>query len=626
MLRLRANPQSLEPIRLTEQNVVRRFASRIAFFHYLVVVVFLILVFGFWRLQIEQREFYQLLAESNRLKSLPIPAPRGKILDRDGRVLVDNHASFSLLLSRELLKSEHLPWIAQMLQLDLGELQARLARFDNTPRYQPVVIKEELSQQDLAVVEAHRDRYTFPELDLLYHQRRLYPQGGLAAHLLGYVGEISEAELEMIQFAYLEPGDLIGKAGVERTYNHILMGVDGKRQVVVDSTGREVAVVGEKSAIPGKDIQLTIDLDLQVVAELAMAGKNGAVVALNPQTGEILAMVSRPTFDPNRLAGRIASSEWLQLIQDPSTPLLNRAIQAQVAPGSTFKPFVAIAALEEGVVDKDFTVFCRGGATFYGRYFRCHRRGGHGTVNLYRAIADSCDVYFYSIGNKLGIDRIAEYARQFGFGERTGIDLPHEATGLVPDSKWKLRTFRQKWYAGETISVAIGQGALTATPLQLAYAYGGLACYGEFHRPHVLKDPALNEAVRKVDLNRELVQQVLRGLWGVVNDYGTGVRARIPGVDVCGKTGTAQRISYATMARLDDADKFKDNAWFVGFTPCEEPEIVVAVLFEGGEHGYLAAPIARDVIKAYLDKKARQKLTKDTMETAMRQGTSRAVP
>jgi len=591
------------PLKLREQDDPKFAAGRIALFQYLTVGVFVFLVSGFWELQIGNPDYYSERAERNRIKALPILAPRGKILDRDGRVIVDNHASYSLILSRENLKPEHLRTIAAGLNLDYEELQVRLRRFERTrPRYEPIIIKEELTAGELAFVEAHRHKEAFPEMELIHAHRRLYPKNGLAAHVLGYIGEVSEAELNTLEFARYRQGDVIGKAGIERYYNRTLMGVDGQRRVVVDSLGREREVIGIQEATPGRDLQLTLDLDLQVVAELAMEGRRGAVVALDPRNGEVLAMVSRPAFDPNKFAGRIRSGDWQALADDPERPLLNRAIQAQLAPGSTFKPFVALAAFETGVVDEDFTVHCPGGATFYGRFFKCHLRGGHGVVGLYKGLVQSCDVYFYNVGNRLGIDKIAEYAELVGFGRKTGIDLPHEAAGLVPSSSWKIRTFRQKWYAGETISVAIGQGALTVTPLQLAYATGGLAMGGVWHTPHLVKQERPAGPPRTVRLDAKVVADIVDALYGVVNEGGTGVRARIPGVEVCGKTGTAQLASNAALKSAKLAEILKDNAWFVGFYPRRQPEIVVVALFEGGEHGHLAAPIVRDVIKAYIDK------------------------
>jgi len=579
-------------------------ASKIAFFQYGAVIVFLFLISGFWDLQVQNPEIYNERAEKNRIKSLPILAPRGKILDRDGRVIVDNHSSFSVILSREALKMEHLRPIVEGLNLDYEDLKARLHRYRSRPKYEPIVIKEELTPADLAFVESHSDPEFFPEMELIHAQRRLYPQNGLAAHVIGYTGEISESELDAADFAKYSAGDVIGKFGIEREYNDHLMGVDGQRQVIVDNRGRERQLIGMKEAVPGKNLTLTLDLDLQVVAELAMEGRKGSVVALDPRNGEVLAMVSRPTFDPNKFAVRIKPSDWKEIMRNPDNPLLNRALQAQLAPGSTFKPIMALAGLETGAVDDQFSIRCPGGATFYGRYFKCHLKGGHGAVSLNKGMAQSCDVYFYNVGNRLGIDKIAFYAEQAGLGQKTGIDLPHEAEGLVPSTKWKIRAYRQKWYAGETISVSIGQGALTVTPLQLARAVGGIAVGGVWHRAHLTKSETGKQPPHQWALSSDNVQKVVDGMYAVVNEGGTGGRARLPGIEVCGKTGTAQLASNEFL-KTKSGQSLKDNAWFVGFAPRVNPEIAVVALFEHGEHGHFAAPIVRDVIKAYFDKKAR---------------------
>ena len=600
--------EQVTPDPISHRDDVKFAAGKIAFFQYLALAIFLFLISGFWELQVQNPEVYNERAERNRIKSLPILAPRGKILDRDGRVIVDNHSSFSLILSRENLKPEHLRTIADGLHLDYDDLVARLRRYDRTrPKYEPIIIKEELTPGEIAFVESHKDPETFPEMELIHAQRRLYPRDGLGAHVLGYVGEVSEAELDSPEFAKYGQGDVIGKYGIERQYNEILMGVDGQRQQIVDSRGKLLGAVGTKEAVPGKNLQLTLDLDLQAVAELAMEPRRGAVVALDPRNGEVLAMVSRPAYDPNKFAGRITSKDWKDLVSNPDNPLLNRAIQAQLAPGSTFKPIMALAGLETGAIDDTFRAHCPGGAVFYGRYFKCHLKGGHGTVDLHKGIVQSCDVFFYNVGNRLGIDRIAQYADMVGFGHKTGIDLPHEAEGVVPSTKWKIRNFRQKWYAGETISVSIGQGALTITPLQMAVAMGGIATGGVWQTPHLVKGEATVRA-RKADLNLENVAQVIYGMYGVVNEGGTGGRARIPGLELCGKTGTAQLASNDVLKGTKLGQKLKDNAWFVGFAPRQNPEIVVVALFEGGEHGQYAAPIVRDVIKAYFDKKARIQL------------------
>jgi penicillin-binding protein 2 len=588
-----------EEHRLSVSGLLRddtTFASgKIAFFQYVTVGVFLFLITGFWE-----------RAMQNSIKAIPVLAPRGKILDRDGRVIVDNHSSFSLFLSRENLKMEHLKPIAEGLNIDYDSLVARVRRFQTrgAPQYQPIAIKEELTPAELAFVESHKDADTFPELEVIHVQHRLYPRDGLAAHVIGYVGEVSEVELNTPEFARFRQGDVIGKDGIEREYNDLLMGVDGQRRVEVDSFGNERRVLAEdKEAVPGKSLQLTLDLDLQAVAELTMENRRGAVVALDPRTGEVLAMVSRPAFDPNLFAGRIRTKDWKDLIDNPDHPLMNRAIQAQQAPGSTFKPIVALAGLETGAIDENFHVNCAGGASFYGRFFKCWSR--HGGVELHRGLVQSCDTFFYNVGNRMNIDDIAHYAEMVGYGHKTGIDLPHEAEGVVPSTKWKIRNFREKWYPGETISVSIGQGATTVTPLQMAAAIGGMAIGGVWNQPHLVREGARLVPARHGELNQDNIRKVISGMYGVVNEGGTGVRARLPGINVAGKTGTAQLASNEVLKGTKIGQTMKDNAWFVGFAPVENPEIAVATLFEGGQHGQLAAPIVRDVMKAYFDKKAR---------------------
>ena len=590
-----------------------RFASgKIAVFQYTTVVIFLFLIAGFWRLQVQSSQSWDEKALANSIKSVPITAPRGRILDRDGRVIVDNHASFVLYLTRENLKEEHIKPIAEGLDLDYDDVMLTVARYRSRPKYEPIVLKRELTPADLAFVDSHHD--FFPELVLVQAQHRLYPQNGMMAHVIGYTGEISDQELDLPEFAKLNPGAVIGKFGVERQYNDWLMGVDGQRQVVVDNRGQVRQVLAEKPAVPGKDLQLTIDLDLQVVAELGMDAavtelhlqhKTGAVVALDPRTGEILAMASRPTFDPNQFADRITAKAWRAIADNPDHPLVNKAIQDQQPPGSTFKPFTALAGLESGAIDPDFSVDCRGGVALYGRFQKCwvYPRG-HGRISLHRGIVDSCDVYFYTVGAKTGIDNLAFYGDLAGFGSPTGVDLPHEASGVMPSAQWKLRYYRQKWYAGETPSVAIGQGALTVTPLQLARALAGVAMGGTWHRPRVVASAP--DKVVHWDLSPDNVKAVVSGMYGVVNEGGgTGVRARLQGIDVCGKTGTAQ-LSSEDYAKSKGKKTSDDDAWFEAFAPCSAPEIVVVALFEHFPgHGQYAAPIVRDIMKAYFDKKAR---------------------
>ena len=587
-------------------------AGKIAVFQYATVAIFLFLIAGFWKLQIQNPQVYDERAQQNSIKSVPIPAPRGRILDRDGRVIVDNHSSFKLILARESLKEEHLKPIAQGLDLDYNDLAEKVRKFRSQPKYVPIVVKDELSPADLAFVASHHD--FFPEMVLIQSQSRLYPQNGMLAHVIGYTGEISEDELDMPEFAKYNPGDVIGKFGIERQYNNTLMGVDGQRQVVVDNRGQVRETLATKPAIPGKDLQLTIDLDLQVVAELGMDSpstelhvehKTGAVVALDPRTGEVLAMVSRPTFDANKFAVRVRAKDWQEILDNPDHPLMNKVIQDQQPPGSTFKPFTALAGLESGAIDDQFTVDCRGGVALYGRFQKCWvYPKGHGRIALHRGIVDSCDVYFYTVGAKAGIDNLAFYGDLVGFGQPTGVDLPHEAGGIMPSPQWKLRNQRQKWYAGETPSVAIGQGALIVTPLQLARAIGGVAMGGVWHRPRLVA----GEPDKPVEwkLNPQNVKDIVDGMYGVVNEPGgTGVRAKLPNIDVCGKTGTAQ-LTSEDYAHSIGRKTSEDSSWFEAFAPCTNPQIVVVALLEHFPgHGQYAAPITRDIIKAYFDKKVR---------------------
>lgn len=585
-----------------QQDDPKRFSGKIAIFQYLTVAVFIFLLSGFWKLQVKNSDIYSQAAERNRIKSTPILAPRGKILDRYGRVIVDNKASYSLLLNRDEIKLKHLPAIAEALHLNYEDLLAKIRRMSSQPQ---IIVKDQLTRDEIAWVEAHQDIYTYPEMQLIKSWRRQYPESGFASHVVGYVGEISEAELNSAQFIDYDPGAVVGKAGLEREYDRSLRGVNGQQRILVDNLGHERATLTTKPAVPGKDLHTTIDLDLEAVATLSLEGRRGAVVALDPRDGEVLAMVSRPGFDPNEFADRISQDEWTKLVNDPDNPLMNRATQAELAPGSTFKPFVALAGLETGVITPATDFHCAGGATFYGHYFRCWKKGGHGNIDVHRALVESCDVFFYNVANRLGIDRLAHYAKMAGFGGKTGIDLPHERTSTMPSTRWKMRMFRQKWYAGETISVGIGQGAVTVSPLQLAVAEGGLAIGGKWYRPHLNKDVP-KKLLRDGHFNPADIATVLSGMCGVVNEPGgTGGYARLPNVEVCGKTGTAQvaSTSRTTGAKMNSA--LANNAWFVGFAPAEHPEIVVVALVDHAGESVYAEPIVRDVLKAYFDKKAR---------------------
>ena len=603
---------------------------RLSVVQYFALAIFLVISYGLWSLQIRKSGEYESLAQQNRVRKVPILAPRGKILDREGRLIVDNYPSVSALLLRDQLRdlNADVRKIANGLHMPVAEIfeKVRRAQLSRAAAYEPIIIKDDITPDENAFIEAHRDE--FPELEVIKVHRRLYPRNGFMAHLIGYVGEVSGEMLNSGKYDVYSSGAIVGQSGIEQQYNEILMGRDGSRNVVVDSKGREVddpRLAGpqvKEPATVGGTLTLTIDLDLQIVAEQVLEGKNGAVVAMNPRNGEILAMASRPTFDPNDFAVRISRDEWNQLINDPAHPLLNRAIQAQLAPGSVFKIIMSVAGLQEGVA-QTLHVNCPGGATFYGHFFKCHQAHGAG-VDIHRGIYQSCDTFFYTLAEKLGIGRIAKYATALGLGRKTGIDLPNEASGVMPSEEWKIKNYRQKWYAGETISVGIGQGAVTTTPIQLARAIGGIAMGGILYRPHVVdfdqlppqfRTPQFRNATHRgpdmvrVPIDIDNWVTITDAMSNVLKPGGTAPSAHLEGVDFAGKTGSAQVVSNALRkskgAKL--SPDLNDNGWFVGVTPRRNPEIVVVVLFEGGEHGKLAARLAAQVIKAYVEKQRRMR-------------------
>jgi len=595
--------------------------SKLTAVQYVTLLVFLGLSYGLWSLQIRKSDEYEARAQQNRVRSVPILAPRGKILDREGRLIVDNYPSFSALLLRDQLRDLN----ADSEKIGLGlhippeEIREKVRRYQlaRKPAFQPIIIKDDITPDERAFIESHKDE--FPELETLPIHRRLYPRNGFMAHLIGYVGEVSGEMLNSPKYDMYEAGDIVGQSGIEAQYNDLLMGKNGSRRVLVDSKGREVGRQSTEPAVVGKPLKLTIDLDIQIAAEQALAGRNGAVVAMDPRTGEILAMVSRPIFDPNDFAVRISRSEWNQLINDPAHPLMNKAIQAQLAPGSTFKIIMSVAGLQEGIAQK-LHVNCPGGGTFYGRYFKCwisDKHQVHGAVDISKGIYQSCDTFFYTLAERLGIQKIAKWAMMLGLGKKTGIDLPNEVSGIMPSEEWKIRTFRQKWYAGEVISVGIGQGAVVVTPIQLAHAIAAITTGGTLFRPHVVASDQLPPGYKNA--SSEDVPEMTRlpidpqnwititdAMAGVVNPQGTAAAAHLQGVDFAGKTGSAQVVSNAfRKSKAGASSIYKDNGWFVGVTPRRNPEIVVALLIEQGEHGPVAAQLASKVIKAFVEKQRR---------------------
>lgn len=590
--------------------------GRLILVSYVVVLETILLLIGFWKLQIIQSGHFADLAEKNRIRTIPIIAPRGKILDRSGRVIVDNYPSFSILLLRDdpaQIKRD-LPQITSGLNITAQDLEQQLTEARDEPKFQPVVLKPEATDADLAFVESHRA--DLPELELMMVQRRKYPPDDFLAHVIGYVGEVSPEQLAQSGGDRYKPGDIVGKAGLERQYNDILTGTDGMRRIIVNSTGKPVRTLDDTEPIPGKPIQLTIDLDMQRVAEEEMTGKVGAMIAMNPQNGEILAMVSRPAFDPNDFSVRISRKEWLDLNDNPNKPLLNRAIQAQLAPGSVFKILESVAMLESATPPPNFHVFCPGYGVFYGQVRHDWDPKGHGDVGLHSAIVHSCDIFFYNVGERLGIDKLSYYATSLGLGARTGIDLPGEEAGLVPSEEWEERVYHHKWYPGSTISLAIGQGPIDVTPVQLIRSISGIAMGGVFYQPHLLKNFNSVKVVH-FPISQSTVNEVTAGMYGVVNEGGTGIfaydvlkQAKLQNIQFCGKTGTAQTISNKGLLRISAAERhsFGYNTWFVGFAPQHNPEIAVAVLVQDThlEAGGAAAPLAARFMKAYYEKKLGQ--------------------
>jgi len=576
---------------------------------YIVALILAILFAGLWRLQVLGATNWRVLAEANRIRKVPVLAPRGKLFDREGRILVDNYPSTSCYLLREQVKDAavDLPLISEGLHIPVEQIQATIRRFQTAPAYQPIPLKQDITPDEQAFIEAHRNE--LPELETLDEQRRLYPRDGFAAHLIGYVGEVSEQMLNDPKYAFYEPGDVVGRSGVEQTYDALLRGKDGSRDLIVNSHGKEVGQMGQELATPGQDLKLTIDLDIQRAAEKAMEGKIGAMVAMDPHTGEILAMVSRPSFDPNEFSGRLTRNYWNSILNNPDHPLLNKAIQAQLAPGSTFKIIMSLAGLQENAA-QTMKVNCQGGASFYGHFYHCDLH--HGNVDIHNAIPLSCDTFYYTLANRLGIDTIARYATELGIGQRTGIDLPDEVTGTMPSTAWKMKTQHQKWYAGEAISVGIGQGAVTASPIQLARALSGIASGGALRRPHVVfpnEVPSQDaEAIAASFPGAgEKTVSISTDNWQLITDAmaqttitGTAAASHLAGIDFAGKTGTADIVGGRTKDSKNRSTI--PNAWFVGMAPRRNPDIVVAVLWEHGYWGNNSAKLGAQVINAYVTK------------------------
>jgi penicillin-binding protein 2 len=589
----------------------RRLAARVTAIQAVVLGAFVLLVGSFWFFQIAQYSRFREMAENNHQRTLPLRAPRGVIFDRQGRVIVENRNSFNISILREHSKDleRTMQVLSDVTGVPYDEVRELVDRHRHEPTYRPIVVVTDASLPQVAAVTARRRE--LPDVVVQEVPTRQYPSDSLAAHLIGYVGEASE---EQVAEGGYSLGAVVGQTGVEKVYNAMLTGEDGARRVVVNSTGREIRQLEQLPPVQGRRVQLTLNLSMQKAAEegFRALGYWGSAIVLDPRSGDVLTLVSLPAFDPNAFASGIDRAAYRALITDKLRPLQNRAIQGRYSPGSTFKIVVATAALEEGVITPEHRVFCNGGGTFYGRFFQCLSR--HGSMDLRHAIEKSCNTYFYTLGNMLGVDRIHKWAVNLGLHGRSGIDLPNEQDSLVPSSEWKKQRTGERWYPGETISVAIGQGQNAVTPMGLAVMITTVANGGKHLVPRLVKAvdegdgwqevPPPPNPFPQVPLKPETVQAVHDGLWLAVNGAGTAGRARIQGRDVAGKTGTAQVISLQGRERARGTDKdLRDHGWFVFMAPRDNPELAGVIFAEHNEHGYLAAPIARQIIETYYAEK-----------------------
>ena len=600
--------------RAPQNRPVPKLEPRIAVLTAIMITVIALVSVRLYYLQVMQHQEMSELADRNRIRLRRVPAPRGLVFDRKHRPLVDTQPTFDAEIVPE--DSTNLSETIERLEGYLGEdhVADKIAAADDEgrPPYEPVLVEERLDWPKVVSLEAHQ--LDLPGVSLEITPGRHYLYGKLAAHLLGYVGEVSRDDL--IKLTAYHMGDEIGKFGLERGWEPYLRGQAGGQEVEVDAVGRRLRVLKEIPDTPGESVVLTIDLDLQQAAEQAMQGKNGALVALDPNNGEILAMVSHPAFDPDVFGAGVKSADWHTLMSDPDHPLQNRVIQGTYPPGSTFKILDSIAGLQEGTLSEDTAYSCGGGIWFGGREYHCWRKQGHGTIALHNAIVRSCDVYFYDAGQKLGVDKLAHWGNLMGFGNKTGIELDNEKSGVMPSSAWKQKRFHERWYPAETLSVAIGQGYVAVTPLQLAQFAAMVANGGVRYRPQFVKEvegldggvaraypPVVEE---RVDISPETLQIVRDAMADVVNGAGgTAHKAALPGITVCAKTGTAQVVgNQGSLVAGEDEDKmpekYRDHAWLIAFAPKEHPQIAIACLVEHGGHGgAAAAPIVHDVMQRF---------------------------
>ncbi len=579
---------------------------------------FVVLIVRLFYLQIIEGEDFRRQSEINSIRLQSMDAPRGLVYDRNGSLLVDNRPSFDLSIIPKDAKpiDGTLAKLSQRINIAEDDLKSAVHAKRRQASYKPILLKADIGRDALAALEVHR--YELPGVTVDVTPKRQYIYSGSASHLLGYMGEISPEELTQVEFLGCRGGDFVGKFGIEKSFEKFLRGERGGRQVKVNATGQVMQVLKTVRAKPGYNLFLTIDDRLQKKAEELMDGKVGAVVAVDPKSGQILAMVSTPSFDQNAFVRGLSHDEWNGMISNPHRPMHNKVIQAEYPPASTYKIVTAIAALEEGIVDENTAFDCPGYLSFGNRVFRCWRRIGHGKVNVRQALQQSCDVFFYHVGIELGVDRLAWYARACGLGSKTGIDLASEENGLIPTAAWKRRRIGVSWQKGETLSIAIGQGYNLTTPIQLAMLIAAVGNNGQRVKPVLVKTirtadgtivfESESEKVGQLPVSPENLKIVQEGLHMVVNQRkGTAFGSRIKGIEMAGKTGTAQVIGRKRDSSSDDeeelADHFKPHAWFVSYAPFIDPKIAIAVIVEHGEHGSsAAAPVASELTRLYLSR------------------------
>jgi len=601
---------------IAKQDGAPELRRRSQFLFVLLAIAFLGLTARLVFLQIVQGERYTYLSENNRIRIKRVPGTRGMIFDREGQLLVDSRPSFDLIFVPEdsgERPENTLKLLAGYLRRDPGELLKIFEENKNRAAFDELVLGRDIDWPAVVAVETHQ--LDLPGVSLRARPRRNYSDGPMAAHVLGYLGEINQKQLKNLKDQGYVIGDEIGQYGLERRWEELLRGQSGGQQVEVDALGRRVRVLHEVTDVPGYTVHLTLDRQLQETAYEALKGKEGTIVALDVNSGAVLALASTPAFDPNTFARGIKSDEWTGLIKDQLRPLSNRATQGQYPPGSTFKIVMSIAGLEEGVIQPESFIQDPGFYSFGNRSFRDWKKGGHGAVNLHKAIVESCDTYFYQLGPKLGVDRIAKWAHAFGLGEKTGIALDDERTGTIPDTEWKRKRYRQPWFPGETVSVAIGQGYVTVTPLQLANMVAAVANGGKLYRPYVVnKVESVDgstvreygpELIRTIELKPDTLKRVRTALADVVSaPGGTGGAARSQVVSIAGKTGTAQVVEMkGGYVKTEQLAYFnRDHAWFVSYAPVENPQVAIAVLVEHGGHGGdAAAPMAKKVFEKFIE-------------------------